>query len=200
VPKAAVAQPQEPVANGRKTELQMTEADREVMRGVHARTEGKGLWPDGPWRPRPNTLRFCRWPIRASIVVPRLMRIQDAAKYLSATTWQVATLLREKVIPSFVLGKRRVVDRLELDRYVERWNAMARTEASVSEEEETMISLKKWSVVCTYPLLNVLLQTLRNPDHLFDFAMGDSSTNVVTAYVPLFPERIEGADELRIFP
>jgi excisionase family DNA binding protein len=76
-------------------------------------------------------------------VVPRLMRIQDAAKYLSATTWQVETLLREKVIPSFVLGKRRVVDRLELDRYVERRNAMARTEASVSEEEETIISLKK---------------------------------------------------------
>jgi excisionase family DNA binding protein len=78
-----------------------------------------------------------------AIVVPRLMRIQDAAKYLSATTWQVETLLREKVIPSFVLGKRRVVDRLELDRYVERRNVMARTEASVSEEEETIISLKR---------------------------------------------------------
>ena len=62
-----------------------------------------------------------------AIVVPRLMRIQDAAKYLSATTWQIETLLREKVIPSFVLGKRRVVDRLELDRYVERRNALART-------------------------------------------------------------------------
>jgi len=49
------------------------------------------------------------------------------------------TLLREKAIPSFVLGKRRVV----VDRYVERRNAMARTEASVSEEEETIISLEK---------------------------------------------------------
>jgi excisionase family DNA binding protein len=78
-----------------------------------------------------------------AIVVPRLMRIQDAAKYLSATTWQVETLLREKVIPSFVLGKRRVVDRLELDRYAERRNAMARTETSVPEKEETVISLKK---------------------------------------------------------
>ena len=58
-----------------------------------------------------------------ALVVPRLLRIQDAAKYLSATTWQIETLLREKVIPSFVLGKRRVVDRLELDRYVERRNA-----------------------------------------------------------------------------
>jgi len=47
-------------------------------------------------------------------------------------------------------------------------------------------------VVCSYPLLDVLLQTLRNPDHLFDFAMGDSTANVVAAHVPLFPERIEG--------
>jgi excisionase family DNA binding protein len=61
-----------------------------------------------------------------AFVVPRLLRIQDAAKYLSATTWKIETLLRENVIPSFVLGKRRVVDRLELDRYVERMNAEAK--------------------------------------------------------------------------
>ena len=78
-----------------------------------------------------------------TIVVPRLMRIQDAAKYLSATTWQVETLLREKIIPSFVLGKPRVVDRLELDRYVERRSAMARTESAVPEKEEIIVSLKK---------------------------------------------------------
>src|SRR5438309_8094855 len=69
------------------------------------------------------------WEDSASLpafVVPRLLRIHDAAKYLSATTWQVETLLREKAIPSFVLGKRRVVDRLELDRYVERRNAEAK--------------------------------------------------------------------------
>ena len=64
-----------------------------------------------------------------ALVVPRLLRIQDAAKYLSATTWQVETLLREKTIPSFVLGKRRVIDRLELDRYVERRNAEAKAAA-----------------------------------------------------------------------
>ena len=54
--------------------------------------------------------------------------------------------------------------------------------------------------VCSYPLLDVLRQTLRNPDHLSDLAMGDSAANVATAHVPLFPERIEGADELGIFP
>jgi hypothetical protein len=76
-----------------------------------------------------------------AIVVPRLMRIQDAAKYLSATTWQVETLLREKPISSFVLGKRRVVDLLELDRYVERRTAS--TESTVSEKEEIFVSLNK---------------------------------------------------------
>jgi excisionase family DNA binding protein len=78
-----------------------------------------------------------------AIVVPRLMRIQDAAKYLSAMTWQIETLLREKVIPSFVLGKRRVVDRLELDCYVERRNALARYQRFLTEKEETVISLEK---------------------------------------------------------
>lgn len=52
-------------------------------------------------------------------------------------------LLREKIIPSFVLGKRRVVDRLELDRYVERRNALARTENEAPEKEEIIVSLKK---------------------------------------------------------
>jgi hypothetical protein len=61
-----------------------------------------------------------------AFVVPRLLRIQDAAKYLSGTTWQIETLLRENVIPSFVLGERRVVDRLEFDRYVERRTAEAK--------------------------------------------------------------------------
>jgi excisionase family DNA binding protein len=74
----------------------------------------------------------------SAIIVPRLMRIQDAAQYLGATTWQVETLLREKAIPSFVLGKRRVVDRLELDRYVERRNALARTETPDTTEHHSL--------------------------------------------------------------
>src|ERR1700761_9093881 len=62
-----------------------------------------------------------------AFVMLRLLRIEDAAKYLSATTWQMEKLLRERIIPLFVLGKRRVVDRLEPDRYVEHRNALART-------------------------------------------------------------------------
>jgi hypothetical protein len=70
---------------------------------------------------------------RPVFVVPRLLRVQDAAKYLSTTTWQIETLLRDKIVPSFVLGKRRVVDRLELDRYVERRN----TEAKAAPRDNT---------------------------------------------------------------
>jgi excisionase family DNA binding protein len=70
-----------------------------------------------------------------AFVVPRLLRIQDAARYLSATTWQVETLLREKTIPSFVLGKRRVIDRLELDRFVERRNAEVKAPSGSDEDD-----------------------------------------------------------------
>ena len=55
-------------------------------------------------------------------------------------------------------------------------------------------------MVCAYPLLNVLLQTVRNPDHFFDFAMRDSTADVMAADVPLFAERIKGANELSTFP
>jgi hypothetical protein len=45
--------------------------------------------------------------------------------------------------PFFCARQGRVVDRLEPDRYVERRNAMARTESAVPEKEEIIVSLKK---------------------------------------------------------
>jgi excisionase family DNA binding protein len=53
-------------------------------------------------------------------VVPRLLRIQDAARYLSATTWFIETLIREKKIPSLILGKRRVLDVIDLNEWIEK--------------------------------------------------------------------------------
>jgi len=55
-------------------------------------------------------------------------------------------------------------------------------------------------MVFANPLLDVMLQTLRNPDHLFHFAMRNSSADVVTAHVSLFTECVEGTNELRVFP
>jgi hypothetical protein len=56
------------------------------------------------------------------IIIPRVLKIPDAARYLSATTWFVEELLRRAEVPSFIQGKDRVVDCRELDRYVERKN------------------------------------------------------------------------------
>jgi excisionase family DNA binding protein len=59
------------------------------------------------------------------IITPRIFTIPDAARYLSATTWFVRELLRSGSVPSFIQGKNRVVDRLELDKYIDRRNAEA---------------------------------------------------------------------------
>jgi excisionase family DNA binding protein len=65
------------------------------------------------------------WAPIPAVIVPRLMRVPDAAKYLAATAWFVETLARDGTIKSFYVGKRRVIDRLELDRYIERRNQEA---------------------------------------------------------------------------
>ena len=52
-------------------------------------------------------------------ITPRLLRITDAAHYLSATYTFVETLIREKAIPSVVVGKRHVIDVRDLDAYIE---------------------------------------------------------------------------------
>lgn len=57
-----------------------------------------------------------------TFIIPRVLRIPDAAHYLSATTWFVEQLLTSGAVPSFIQGRQRVVDRLELDKYVERRN------------------------------------------------------------------------------
>jgi excisionase family DNA binding protein len=50
----------------------------------------------------------------------RLLRIPDAARYLSCTYGWVETIIREKTVPSVILGKRRLIDVRDLDSYVER--------------------------------------------------------------------------------
>ncbi len=57
------------------------------------------------------------------IIIPRVLTIPNAARYLSATTWFVEELLRSGEVPSFIQGKSRVVDVRELDKYVDRRNA-----------------------------------------------------------------------------
>lgn len=57
--------------------------------------------------------------VAKSSITPRLLRITDAAQYLSCTFTYIETLIREKRVPSIILGKRRLIDVLDLDRFVE---------------------------------------------------------------------------------
>ena len=59
-------------------------------------------------------------PPATSPVTPRLLRIVDAAQYLYCTYGYVETIIREKTVPSFILGKRRLIDIRDLDSYIER--------------------------------------------------------------------------------
>jgi excisionase family DNA binding protein len=57
------------------------------------------------------------------VIVPRLLRIPDAAKYLSATNWFMEVLVREGQIPAIKLGKGRVIDINDLNDWVEKEKA-----------------------------------------------------------------------------
>lgn len=52
-------------------------------------------------------------------VIPRLLRIQDVARYLNATTWFVEELIRNRKIRFLILGKRRVVDVNDLNDWID---------------------------------------------------------------------------------
>jgi excisionase family DNA binding protein len=62
-------------------------------------------------------------PVAPLPIVPRLLRIQDAAHYLSCTYTYIETLIREKTVPSIILGKRRLIDTIDLDAFVDRKKA-----------------------------------------------------------------------------
>jgi hypothetical protein len=60
-----------------------------------------------------------------SLLWPRSMSIETAARYIDATPWNIEELCRSRQIVAFKQGKRWTVDRLELDRYVARRHAEA---------------------------------------------------------------------------
>jgi hypothetical protein len=52
-------------------------------------------------------------------VSPRLLRIPLAAQYIGATNWFVEELCRNRQIAYLTVGKYRVIDIRELDRWIE---------------------------------------------------------------------------------
>lgn len=49
----------------------------------------------------------------------RYFRIAEAAAYLNSTPWFIRTLIWKRAIPFITIGKRHVIDRQDLDLYVE---------------------------------------------------------------------------------
>lgn len=64
-------------------------------------------------------------PAEPPTVAQRLYRIPQAAAYLNCSVWAVRDLLRRKAVPKIKLGKKFLVDRSDLDRWIEREKAAA---------------------------------------------------------------------------
>jgi len=47
------------------------------------------------------------------------MRVKQAAEYANVAEWWLRTRIREGALTPVVAGKRHVIDRLQLDRYME---------------------------------------------------------------------------------
>jgi excisionase family DNA binding protein len=54
-----------------------------------------------------------------SAVTPRMLTVQDAAKYLGCTIWFVRSLVWDQKVRSLTFGKRIVFDRADLDAFIE---------------------------------------------------------------------------------
>jgi excisionase family DNA binding protein len=66
----------------------------------------------------------------APTISPRLLRIAEAAIYLGATVWAVRQLIWNKEIPYVRVGKRQVIDRADLDKWIDRQRALSRGAAA----------------------------------------------------------------------
>lgn len=53
------------------------------------------------------------------VVQPRLLNVEEAAGYLSTTTWAIRKLAWAKTVPHIKLGTRLLFDRQDLDRFID---------------------------------------------------------------------------------
>lgn len=54
------------------------------------------------------------------ILSERLLTVQQAAKYLSTTVPAIRQLIYKRELPIMKIGKRHNIDRLDLDKFIER--------------------------------------------------------------------------------
>jgi excisionase family DNA binding protein len=101
------------------------------------RFKGRSLMPvirrklvNAPAPPRAKLLPPT--PIRKSVIPQpqwqpdgetRGMNVRAAAKYLGVSVWEIRRKIREGVFPSFKLGNKNMVDRADIDAFIDRAKA-----------------------------------------------------------------------------
>ena len=61
-----------------------------------------------------------RLALRSIVVEAHVLWIKDAAIYLGAQVWAVRQMIRNREIPHVQIGRTFLIDRVDLDRYIER--------------------------------------------------------------------------------
>jgi excisionase family DNA binding protein len=59
-------------------------------------------------------------PIRIADSGPRLLNLKDSATYLGSRLWAVRQLVRERKLPHIIISRGYLIDRADLDRYIEK--------------------------------------------------------------------------------
>lgn len=57
--------------------------------------------------------------VTAPVEQPRLLTVKTAAQYLSTSVWGIREMVYSKAIPHIRLGKKILIDRKDLDAYVD---------------------------------------------------------------------------------
>ena len=63
---------------------------------------------------------------RAEPLIPRLLSQQEAATYLGISYWTLRDLVFRRTLPHVKIGRRILVDRVDLDAYLQRAKIPAR--------------------------------------------------------------------------
>jgi len=61
-------------------------------------------------------------PLQTSIqlpITPRLVTIKQAAAYCSCSVWSIRQAIWSKELPACMIGKRYLIDRADLDRFID---------------------------------------------------------------------------------
>ena len=59
-------------------------------------------------------------PIRIADSGPRLLNLKDSAAYLGSRVWAVRQLVKKRHIPHVIISRGYLIDRTDLDRYIEK--------------------------------------------------------------------------------